>query len=87
MSQQNLAELKDDIFVELLHVLYDDLEPYSHNLVSYYLRTLKHNYGEKEIINVMKAWSKLWSRAGWSHYLDKYNIEYEKDDREKWMVN
>lgn len=79
---QNLAELKNEMFVELLHV---DLKPYSHNIVGLYLRQLNDKYGEKEVINVMEAWSKFWARAGWSHYLDKYNIEYDKDEREKWM--
>ena len=79
-AQQNLDELKNKIFVELLHV---ELKPYSHNLVALYLTQLEEKYGEKEIINVMKEWSKLWARAGWSHILDEYNIEYNKDEYQK----
>lgn len=48
---------------------YIDIKPYSHNLVSIYLLTLKEKYGftPKQVSNIVKLYNL--DKKGWKHLL------------------
>ena len=70
---KELKELQKDIINELVMV---DIRPYSHNLVGLYLQQLDKEYGNEEIIKILKLKPKLWAKKGWKYLLKENEIDY-----------
>lgn len=65
-----MMESKTDIIIKILNEIpFINKKPYSHNIISLNLMILERDYGEEEVINLIKT-TKL-KNLGWGHILKK----------------